>query len=469
MQATTTRPKITAAADGEGVVSHAGSRLLADVADRTTLTAELGEVLGGLRKARARHDPGRVLVDMAVAVADGATTISEIAVLADQAALFGSVASDSTCWRLLDQLDSRQLGAVASARAAAREIVWAQRGEVSGEPFPPARAAGRDLPGLVIDLDATIVICHSEKEQAAPTFKRTFGYHPMLAFCDNTGEFLAAALRKGNAGSNTAADHITVLDAALAQIPDHHRHGAAILVRADTAGCTREFLAHLRGLREQAVSCAFSVGWAITEKERAAISAIPKTVWADAVDADGGHRDGAGLAEITRVLPARCLAGYPAGTRVIVRRERPHPGAQLDAFEEADGWRYTAFATDTAFGQLAHLDARHRAHARVEDRIRCAKDTGLDHFPSRSFAINQAWLTVVMLAVDLIAWTQHLLLDGHLAKAEPKTLRYRLLHVAARLTHGQRRLWLRIQRTWPWGRELAAAFARLSALPIPTG
>ena len=201
MQATTTRPKITAAADGEGVVSHAGSRLLADVADRTTLTAELGEVLGGLRKARARHDPGRVLVDMAVAVADGATTISEIAVLADQAALFGSVASDSTCWRLLDQLDSRQLGAVAAARAAAREIVWAQRGEVSGEPFPPARAAGRDLPGLVIDLDATIVICHSEKEQAAPTFKHTFGYHPMLAFCDNTGEFLAAALRQGNAGT----------------------------------------------------------------------------------------------------------------------------------------------------------------------------------------------------------------------------------------------------------------------------
>jgi hypothetical protein len=153
----------------------------------------------------------------------------------------------------------------------------------------------------------------------------------------------------------------------------------------------------------------------------------------------------------------------------IVRRERPHPGAQLDAFEERDGWRYTAFATDTAFGQLAHLDARHRAHARVEDRIRCAKDTGLDHFPSRSFAINAAWLTVVMLAVDLIAWTQHLLLHGHLARAEPKTLRYRLLHVAARLTRGQRRCWLRIQRTWPWAGDLAAAFARLAVLPTPTG
>ncbi len=155
--------------------------------------------------------------------------------------------------------------------------------------------------------------------------------------------------------------------------------------------------------------------------------------------------------------------------RVIVRRERPHPGAQLDAFEERDGWRYTTFATDTAFGQLAALDARHRAHARVEDRIRTAKDTGLDHFPSRSFAINTAWLAVVMLAVDLIAWTQHLLLHGDLARAEPKTLRYRLLHVAARLTHGQRRLWLRIQRSWPWARDLAAAFARLATLPVPAG
>jgi hypothetical protein len=469
VQATTTRPKITVTADGEGVVSHAGSRLLADVADKTTLTAQLAEDLAGLRKPRARHDPGRVLVDMAVAVADGATTISDVAVLADQAALFGPVASDSTCWRLLERLDAAQLGAVARARAAAREVVWAQRAELTGEPFPPARAAGRALPGLVIDLDASIVVCHSEKEHAAPTFKKTFGYHPMLAFCDNTGEFLAAALRRGNAGSNTAADHITVLDAALAQLPDAHRHGTPILVRADTAGCTREFLAHLRSLRDTAVTCEFSVGWAIRDKERTAISAIPKPVWADAIDADGGHRDGAGLAEITHVLPAAALAGYPARTRVVVRRERPHPGAQLDAFEERDGWRYTAFATDTRVGQLAALDARHRAHARVEDRIRTAKDTGLDHFPSRSFPINTAWLTVVMLAVDLIAATQHLLLHGDLAKAEPKTLRYRLLHVAARLTRGQRRCWLRVQRSWPWARELAAAFARLVTLPAPAG
>src|SRR5215210_5032078 len=139
MQATTTRPTITATANGEGVVSHAGSRLLADVADKTTLTAQLGVELAGLRRPWARHDPGRVLVDMAVAVADGATTISDVAVLADQAALFGPVASDSTCWRLLDQLDPTRLGAVARARAAAREVVWAQHAELSGQPFPPAR------------------------------------------------------------------------------------------------------------------------------------------------------------------------------------------------------------------------------------------------------------------------------------------------------------------------------------------
>ena len=250
MQATTTRPQVAVTTDGEGVVSHAGSRLLADVADRTTLTGQLSETLAGLRKLRTRHDPGRVLVDMAVAVADGASTISDVAVVADQAELFGVVASDSTCWRLLNRLDTTQLGAVARARAGAREVVWAQRAELTGESFPLARAAGGELHGLVIDLDASIVVCHSEKEHAAPTFKKTFGFHPMLAFCDNTGEFLAAALRRGNAGSNTAADHITVLDAALAQLPDRHRHGTPILIRADTAGCTREFLAHLRSRRE---------------------------------------------------------------------------------------------------------------------------------------------------------------------------------------------------------------------------
>jgi hypothetical protein len=467
VQATTTRPRVRVTTDGKGVVGHAGARLLADLADATTLSGELGAALSPLRRERARHDPGRTLVDMAVALADGATTISDIAVLGDQGDLFGPVASDSTCWRLLNSLTHKEITAIAAARAAAREVVWAQRAEVSGAPFPVAFAAGRALPGLVLDLDASLVICHSEKEQAAATFKHTFGYHPILAFCDNTGEFLAGLLRPGNAGSNTAADHIAVLDAALLQIPDAHRHGTPILIRTDSAGGTQDFMAHIRSLQQQGICTEFSVGWAITDRERNAITALPAHVWAPAIDSDGDLREGAALAEITGLLSDKTLAAYPAGTRVIVRRERPHPGAQLDVFEHRDGYRYTAFATDTARGQLAHLDARHRTHARVEDRIRCGKDTGLNHFPSRWFAINTAWLTVVMLAVDLLAWTQTLLLQGELAKAEPKRLRYQLLHVAARLTRGQRRLWLRIHHSWPWAGDLAAAFTRLQSLPTP--
>jgi hypothetical protein len=203
----------------------------ADLAGTTTLTAELSAALDGVRGPRPRHDLGRVLVDLAVAIADGAEAISDIAVLADQPALFGSVASDSTCWRLLDALGDPELAAVAAARARAREVAWAQRAETTGAAFGPSRVAGTaGVEALVIDLDGHIVVCHSEKEQAAPTFKHTFGYHPVLAFCDNTGEFLAATLRPGNAGSNTAADHIAVLDQALAQNPDAHRHGRPILV-----------------------------------------------------------------------------------------------------------------------------------------------------------------------------------------------------------------------------------------------
>jgi hypothetical protein len=236
---------------------------------------------------------------------------------------------------------------------------------------------------LVIDLDAHVLVCHSEKEQTAPTFKHTFGYHPLLAFCDNTGEFLAAQLRAGNAGSNTAGDHIAVLDAALAQIPDSYRHGHPILIRADGAGCTKAFLAHIRSRREHGVSCEFSVGWTITGREHAAIALLREQDWSAAVGTDGNPRalEEAAVAEITGLLPASALATYPAGTRVIVRRERPHPGAQLDLIEQRDGYRYTALATDTRTGQHCFLDARHRAHARVEDRM-CATRR-LDVFPTQ--------------------------------------------------------------------------------------
>jgi hypothetical protein len=462
-------------ADGAGVVSHVGARLLADLADRTTLTGHLSEVFASRTAPQTAHDPGRVLVDVAVMLADGGECISDIATLADQVDVFGAVASDSTCWRVLDAISDDDLGGIAAARAAAREVVWAQRAEATGAALPASLVAGEPLldsdgrPVLVIDEDATIVIAHSDKESAAATFKHSFGFHPVLAFCDNSNEALAGMLRPGNAGSNTAADLITVLDQALAQIPDEYRHGYPILARSDGAGASKALLAHIRALRETGVDIEFTVGWAVTEREHTAIAKLPAKAWTPAIDVVGDPREHAAIAELTGLLPAGMFTGYPTGMRIIVRRERPHPGAQLDLIEERDGWRYTCFATDTSHGQLAWLDARHRSHARVEDRIRCGKDTGLGRFPSKLFAINTAWLSCTLTAIDLLAWTQTILLhdDPALSRAEPKTLRYRLLHVAARLIRGGRKLRLKINRTWRWARVLAQAFQRLRALPVP--
>ncbi|MFF5235373.1 IS1380 family transposase [Dactylosporangium sp. NPDC000521] len=471
VKTTGSRPKIIVSGDGRGVVGHAGARLLADVAEATGLTAACGDALAGLRQRRGVHDPGRVAVDLAVMLADGGATISDLAVLRDQAALFGPVASDPTAWRLLSDMDSAALGQLRDARAQARELAWAQRLETRGG-LPEASAAGRTVPGLVLDLDATIVLCHSEKEAATPTWKRTFGYHPLFCFLDNTREALSGMLREGRAGSNTTADHITVLDQALAQIPDHLRHGTPILIRADSAGCTHGLLAHIRGMREHGLDTRYSVGVAITEPIRQAIlTAKQHLQWVPALDSDGEPRDGAQVCELTGLVPDD---GYPAGTRFIVRRERPHPGAQLSLFDTIEGMRHQVTATDTppgdpTSGSIQYLEARHRAHARVEDRIRTGKDTGFGRFPSRIFAINAAWLQLALTGIDLLAWTQRLLLDGELAAAEPKRLRYRLLHVAARLTRTARRTRLRIAETWPWATDLTTAFGRLNELPRPTG
>jgi hypothetical protein len=440
--------------------------LLTDLADAAGLSAAFCDALAGLRERRGGHDPGRVLVDLAVMLADGGEAISDLAVLRDQPGLFGTVASTATAWRVLDGVDEQALDWLHHARASARERAWLLRAE-AGRDIPASTAGGRDWPGLVLDIDATVVEAHSEKQGAAAHFKGGFGFHPLLVWLANTNEALAGMLRPGNAGANTAADHIEVTDLALAQIPDEHRYGSPILVRADGAGCSKAWLAHLRGLREDGgLDVSFSVGFTMTEQVQQAILDLPEVAWTPAVEADGEDREGADVAELTGLLPDLTAAGWPDRMRVIVRRERPHPGAQL-RFTDVDGWRFQAFATDTAVGQLAALEARHRAHATVEDRIRCGKNTGLGRFPSRMFAINAVWLELVLTACDLIAWTQTTLLDGELATAEPKTLRYRLLHVAARITRGQRRVFVRVAEHWPWRSELAAAFARLAALAQP--
>ncbi|MFK0259545.1 IS1380 family transposase [Streptomyces sp. NPDC090445] len=468
MQAIGLRPKAHVSADGSGVVGHAGSRLLADLADATGLTAAYSAALRPLRPRGSGHDPGRVATDLAVMLADDGEAIADLAVLRDQDEVFGPVASTPTAWRLLADVDERALACLRSARAQAREVAWLQAAE-TGEGIPAARAAGRMLPGLVLDIDATLVACHSEKQQAAPTYKGGFGFHPLLCFLANTGEALSGRLRPGNAGANTASDHIAVLDQALAQIPDAHRHGTDILVRTDSAGSAKAFLAHVRDMRQRGIRTLFSVGYSITEPVRRAIRAMPDDLWHPALDQDGTLRDGAEVAELTGMVD---LDGFPAGTRIIVRRERPHPGAQLSLFDQDEGLRHQVFLTDTPYsggGSAQFLEVRHRGHATVEDRIRCGKTTGFGRFPSRGFGINAVWLELSLAAIDLLAWMRVLLLEGELATAEPKKLRYRLLHVAARLTRGGRRLRLRISATWPWRHELATAFHRLAALPRPVG
>jgi hypothetical protein len=451
--------------DGRGVVGHAGARLLADLADATGLTSAFSQALAGLRQRQGGHDPGRIAVDLAVMLADGGEAIADLAVLRNQPALFGTVASDPTAWRLLSQLDATLLAELRAARAHAREVAWAQHAEARGD-LPQPMVAGQRVDGLVLDIDATIVICHSEKESATRTWKKTFGFHPLLCFLDNTGEALAGLLREGRAGSNTTTDHITVLDQALAQIPDAHRHGTPILLRSDSAGSSHGFLAHIRSWREHHLDIRFSVGAAITEPVREAIRAA--TGWVPAVDTGGDLREHAEVCEITGLFEA---AGWPDGTRFLVRRERPHPGAQLSLFDTIEGWRHQVVATDTppGTGSIQFLEARHRAHARVEDKIRTGKTTGFGRFPSRVFTINQAWLQLALTGIDLLAWTQTLLLDGDLAKAEPKKLRYRLLHVAARITRTARRTRLAIAADWPWADALTSAFSNLAALPRPTG
>ncbi|MEV7629214.1 IS1380 family transposase, partial [Actinoplanes sp. NPDC089786] len=401
VQSTGTRPKVVVTGGARGVVGHAGTRLLTDLADRTGLTSGFVQSLGLDGVRRPAHEPGRVAVDLAVLLADGGEAISDLAVLRQQPGLFGPVASDPTAWRVLDSIDEPALQRLRAARAAARELAWAQLLETRRS-LPATTVLGQALPGFVLDIDATIVLAHSEKESAAATWKASFGYHPLLCFLDATGEALAGILRPGNAGSNTAADHMTVLGHALDQIPEPQRYGNAILIRSDSAGSSHEFLAHIRGLRQQGMDTEFSVGVAITKPVRAAIT--DACDWVAAVDGDGSLRDGAEIVELTDLIDPGLLACFPAGSRLICRRERPHPGAQLSLFDTINGMRHQVFATDTPVGggSIQFLEVRHRCHARVEDRIRTGKSTGFGRFPSRKFHINQAWLELALTGIDLL-------------------------------------------------------------------
>jgi Transposase DDE domain group 1 len=478
---------------GTGVVSHAGVALLRALADNAGLT-------GGLSKALATnrllgHDRGRVLADLACAIADGGEAISDFRVIGDQRELFGPAASVPTVWRMLSEIaagGTKTAGRITAAVNSARRKSWAAIAARHGS-LPGVRVADRVQEGVTcIRLDASVVPCHSDKELAEPNFKG-FGYHPLLAYCDNTGEPLAGMLRKGSAGSNTVADHLAVLEAAIAALPPVFRR--TLMVTCDGAGASHGLIARLDQMAaRRGYQLTYSVGWELGERERQAIRLVPGAAWQIAVDQRGevrerrsddacgdrccGHRkcwiEEAHVTELTALL-RQCpagdqLAGWPASMRVLARRERPHPGAQLSLFEAGDGWRYSLWVTNlpaTTRGWRAtpaYIDAAHRVHARVEDGIRTGKDCGIGRFPSQQMAMNKAWFTAALIAAALLAWLRLLALDGPLARAEPKTLRYKILHTAARLTRGARRRQLRIQASWPWAHDIVTAWDRISSL-----
>ncbi len=460
-------PRVQADTSASGAVGQAGGVLLTETVAVTGLGRELSALLAPWRKPLAVHDPAKVVVDLAVTLAVGGDCLADVALLRAEPGVYGRVASDPTVSRTIAALAAdapAALRAIDAARAAARARAW--------------QLAGTDAPGhdidaarpLIIDLDATLVTSHSDKEHATATYKRGWGHHPLGGFVDHgpagTGEPLALRLRPGNAGSNPAADHQAVVGDALKQLPGYRpgtRPGRKILIRTDGAGCTHAFLEYLTSQR-----LSYSVGFTLPENTPDLLEFIGDQVWTPAYDAHDEVRDGAWVAELTDLLD---LSGWPAGMRVIVRKERPHPGAQL-RFEDVDGMRITAFATNTKAGgpgtQLPDLELRHRRRARCEDRIRIAKDTGLNNLPLHGFAANQIWCAIVMLAMDLTAWMQMLSLTGHDARRwEPKRLRLRLFTIPATLARHGRQVLLHLAARAPWADLVLAALLRLRALAVP--
>jgi len=427
-------------ADGTGLCSRAGTALLALVADRLGLTDGLGDALAGTRERQSGHDPGRVFCDLAVMLADGGRCVSDLAALAGQESLFGEVASVSTARRVVQSVGESELKSLRAARARARAGAWAQ---------------GAAPERVILDFDATPIAVHSEKEQAAGHYKGGFGFNPLIASCGR--EILAGILRPGNAGANNADDHLAVLDLALEQLPPQALD-AEILARSDSAGASHD-------LADACRECdiRFSFGYPLTEPVREGVGCLPEQAWTQAIGQDGQPRDGAWVTELTGKVN---LPDWPKGTRLICRRERPHPGAQL-SFSDLDGHRFQCFITDQTDPDIAELEATHRQHAVVEDRVKTLKATGASYLPFHSFDANAAWFELALIAHDVMTWTQLLCLEGEHRICEPKRLRYRILHVGGQIARHARRYILHLPADWPWAHAILQAFQRLQALPAP--
>lgn len=449
MNATRTVERLRVTGGDRQTVSHVGTHLLGELADRVGLTSGYSGAVPFAGERAYGHDRGRLLGQVAVMLAAGGRCVADMAALRDQPDVFGDVASPATIWRTFDNVDETVLDALRAARAEARTKVW---------------ASGATPAEVVLDVDASLVEIHSERKQgAAPHFKRGFGFHPMFCFLDATGEALAGVLRPGNAAANSGADQLAVVAMAIAQLPAEHQRGHApgddvgsvvhpILVRADSAGAVRGLIDGLI-----ARNCQFSISARVSNALDTAIASVADQTWRPAVNTDGEPRRGAQVAELDLTVD-----GWPAGTRAIVRRERPHPGAQLRLWDH-NGMRHQVVLTNQP-GDPVTLELRHRRHGQVENRIKNLKDCGLERMPFSSFAANAAWMEMVLCAADLLAWTQTLLLTGELAVAEPRTLRYRILHIAGRLIRSARQTWLRLPEHWPWSGDLLDAYRRLATI-----
>ena len=441
---------------GTGVVAHVGLHALGSFADRLGLGDALSSRIPWSGAGVPVHDRGKVLVQAALMLAGGGESCLDIEHLRIGGDLFGSVPSDTTVARTFHEITSSTRSGIAEAMAEIRAEVWSRSSTTTGSD------------PVLLDIDASLVEIHSEnKEQTAPTFKGGFGFHPLFCFVDATGETLSALLRPGNAGSNTVADHITVLDDAIAQLPapiaaGHHEGDHSdlvqrdVIMRADSAGCTEDFLEACR---------ARNVGFYVSARRNAQVTAAIfdaigiEEVWLPALAQDRELKEGAAVAELTSLIDG---AKFPSRTRLIIRREPLHPGAQRSLFPSLD-YRYWGFYTDQD-GDPRALDATMRAHAHVESHIQRLKDSGLCRFPFASFEANTTWLMTVALAADLVRWFQLLCFDGSWTDARPKALRWGIFHAPGRLVHRARQSIVRIIDGWPTAQVLLDAYQRIALI-----
>ena len=469
MQATSWADRLELVGDDDRLVGFAGALAVRLLAERSGLRAGLTAAMrrGGFDPV---YDRGQLLIDLAVAQILGGEAISDFQGLRHLAPVTGPVPSTPTVWRALAEVGVVQLSRITAAVTSFRRRWWTLLAD-RPDGFPWLRVAGRELTGItVIDLDASVVFAASEKENAAPTYKGGIGFCPNLATCDNTDDVLAIDPRPGNATANCAADNIALLDCAVARMPGRYRH--RLLVRLDGAGFSHELLAHIAaGGGRRGRHWEFSVGWSCTDTELDAIEQVPAEAWTAGIDQSGDPVPDTFVAELTGLLDLGSWQVKIPGLRILVRSEPLHPRYRKRATdrEKQLGRRFQLIATDTRAGQVAWLDARHRSHVHVENDVKQAKDLGLARWPSRSWAINVAWTQIVALAANLLACFRHLALPaGPLREAAPKLLRYRIFHLPARLTRGQRKRWLHLRADWPGTEEVIDTWRAVKALPAPT-